>query len=1094
MRRTWSWWVSFAWCIGMCISMAMADETKLPEPSSDFVVRFDFEDGTSQGWTVCEGAFGRWIGERDHEYHNETTPYVKQGRYYLTTLDNEDATVPNDGYMGVIESPVFTIVDDAAGNRATLLVGGGGKTRAAEEYVALVIVANSADSDTTDSDPADSEQTDQEVLFARGDDSQKLVSCEWNLTPWVGRAAYLRVVDQSAGGWGHIRLDDFCCAGRLEPQKTEQRNALRLSRELQSQYQPQLEALSAAIRELGLTEYETSFEQLDQRFQAMLKASGTSNEPTSDVTDVVTTETVSEAMNQWKCDFEALRKTVLITKNPLIAAHPIVYVERAQYLSDHHNTATIFQTGEINTASFRGGAALKVWDAATDTTRTIYALEEGGIRDPDISFDGTKILFSARQNRDDDWHMYEISANATPESPIGLRQITNGAGVSDIDPIYLPDGDFLFASTRDPKYCMCNRHIMCNLFRCGPNGENIHQITWNTLFDGHPTLLEDGRIIYDRWEYVDRNFGSGQGTWTINPDGTQPVVHYGNSTYSPGGVLDSRPIPGTQKVVSTFSSCHDLPWGAIAVIDRRRGVENRPGVERTWPAEAIQLVDVGDYDTFKRIYPRYEDPYPLSENFFLCSRMLGGESGDRMGLFLLDTFGNEILLHEDELGCFDPMPLAVRNAPPIIVPRSDFSRTDGEFFVQDVYEGASMRGVPRGSVKSLRVVASPEKRFWCGPAWDGGTGQQAPGMAWDDFNNKAILGTVPVEADGSAYFTVPAGLFVYFQALDADGRMIQTMRSGTSVQPGERTGCVGCHENRQGSVPLVAPAGLAGGVDKAGVSEANTAESADTADTSNASRALPMAVSREPSVLEPWYGPARNFSYRTEVQPVWDRYCVSCHDYGRPAGDVLNLSGDTNLIFNTSYTELRRKPEVGVKVIGAGPAPVLAAYTWGASQSPVAKVVQSGHANPANDRGFTMDAESVDRVLTWIDLNAPYYPEYATSFPEHPFGRAPITNEELNRLNQLMGLDLSRPENLILLSFTRPETSPALSKIPSDRSSDREEALEILRRGQRRFEATPGAEMPNFQLTRPEEISRQAKAERLRAADFQSRQQILSEQ
>lgn len=264
-----------------------------------------------------------------------------------------------------------------------------------------------------------------------------------------------------------------------------------------------------------------------------------------------------------------------------------------------------------------------------------------------------------------------------------------------------------------------------------------------------------------------------------------------------------------------------------------------------------------------------------------------------------------------------------------------------------------------------------------------------------------------------------------------------------------------------------------------------------TSFSATAGGSLPMAVSREPSVPQPWYGPARNFSYRTEVQPVWDRYCVSCHDYGQPAGEVLNLSGDTNLIFNTSYTELRRKPAVGVKVVGAGPAPVLPAYTWGASQSPVARVVQSGHQNADHDRGFTMDAESVDRVLTWIDLNAPYYPEYATSFPDHPFGRAPITGEELNRLNQLTGLDLSRPENLTLLSFTRPEVSPALSKIPLDRPSDREETLEILRRGQQRFAATPGAEMTNFQLTRPEEISRREKAERLRAADHAARQQLL---
>ncbi len=426
----------------------------------------------------------------------------------------------------------------------------------------------------------------------------------------------------------------------------------------------------------------------------------------------------------------------------------------------------------------------------------------------------------------------------------------------------------------------------------GRRRANIQQIGHNTLHEGHPALLPDGRVLYDRWEYVDRNFGNAQGLWTCNPDGTNHLVHYGNSTNSPGAVLDARPIPGSEQVVATFSSCHDRPWGALAVVDRRSGIDGRAPVVRTWPGDAIHLVDHGGFDTFTQVQPKYEDPYPLSNKHFLCSRMTG--KAEQMGIYLVDVFGNEVLVHAEGPGCFDPMPLAPRRRPPVIPSRIDLAQREGRFYVADVYVGTGMEKIPRGTVKRLRVVESPEKRFWTGPAWDGGTGQQAPGMAWNDFNNKRLLGSVPVEPDGSAYFSVPADRFVYFQLLDEQGMMVQTMRSGTFVRPGETSGCTGCHEERRSSVVKVQ---------------------------------LPAAMRRGPSPLVPWYGPPRKFNYLTEVQPVFDKHCVSCHDYGTTAGKKLNLAGDLGLVFNTSYAELRGKQYVNV--IGAGPAPVLPPLSWG---------------------------------------------------------------------------------------------------------------------------------------------------------------------
>lgn len=244
-------------------------------------------------------------------------------------------------------------------------------------------------------------------------------------------------------------------------------------------------------------------------------------------------------------EFDKLKKEVLL-QNPLLNVE-IIFITRNQYKKDHHNTATIFQTDEINTDSFDPGGSLKAFHPGTGKTRTIFETKDGIIRDPEISFDSKNIIVSYRKNIKDNYHIYEISTDEN-----NLKQLTFAKGISDIDPIYLPDGGIVFSSTREPKYCMCNRHIMANIYRMEADGANITQIGKSTLFEGHSALLNDGRIIYDRWEYIDRNFGDAQGLWTSNPDGTNHAIYYGNNTNSPGGVIDPRPIPGSNLILCIF--------------------------------------------------------------------------------------------------------------------------------------------------------------------------------------------------------------------------------------------------------------------------------------------------------------------------------------------------------------------------------------------------------------------------------------------------------------------------------------------------------------------------------------------------------------
>jgi hypothetical protein len=744
-------------------------------------------------------------------------------------------------------------------------------------------------------------------------------------------------------------------------------------------------------------------------------------------------------------DFEELRREALIA-NPLVSGQPILYVVRSQYLPDHHNSATMFQTGECNTGSYQPGGPLKTIDFARNGETRVIADPgpEGRLRDPEPYFDGTRIAFAMRRNIRDNYHIYEINADGT-----GLRALTSAEGVFDIDPLYLPDDSILFTSSREPKYCMCNIHIMGNLFRMDADGANIHQVGKSTLMEGHGSLLPDGRVIYYRWEYVDRNFGSAQGLWTANPDGTSHSIYYGNNTPAGGVLLDPRIIPGTDRIVCVLGSCHDRPWGALAILDRRYGLDGRAPILRTWPASAIKLVSDpgapnGGFDSFTAVSPKYEDPYPLSDKYFLCSRRTGKD--EQMGLYLVDVFGNEILLHVEGAGCYDPMPLGPRTRPPVIPSRREFNGGEGYVYVRNVYEGTHMKGVEPGTIKSLRVVESPEKRFWTEPGWNG-QGVERPGMNWHDFNNKRILGTVPVEADGSVSFALPSDRFVYFQLLDAKGMMVQSMRSGMIVQSGERVGCIGCHEDRRSAPGLVAGT-------------------------------VPLALKRAPSRLEGWHGaPPKMFNYRTEVQPIFDKHCISCHDYGGSAGDKLNLAGDRGLIFNVSYVNLWTKG--ALTVVGAGPPEIQQPYSWGSHASKLTKVLTSTNDHPDLD----LTPDELDRIVTWVDLNATYYPSYASAYPKNPYGRSPLSDAQLAKLKQL-----TVDTGITDISFDRPEVSPGLAKL-SQSDTRYAEALAIIREGQATLQKNPNPDAEGF-VPCDEDLRRELKYELRADIERQNRESI----
>jgi hypothetical protein len=606
--------------------------------------------------------------------------------------------------------------------------------------------------------------------------------------------------------------------------------------------------------------------------------------------------------------------------------------------------------------------------------------------------------------------------------------------------------------------------------------------------------MPDGRILYSRWDYVDRNFGDGHGFWVTNPDGTNQALVWGNNTTHPSAGWTARCIPGTGRLLCILGTHHGSLGGALAILDPRTAIEGTESIVRTWPAEvkgrfilpknasldneregAVKM-SVSSWspqarnlwstdgnmrmhrhtDNLRDVEPWYNTPWPLSEKYFLCVRAQEREAPP--AIYLVDVFGNETMLHEEEIGCFSPMPLAPNPRPALIPSRRDYGDGDGFFYIQNVYEGTHTRGIKPGTIKAVHVVEALSKRGLSPEhSWEG-MGGQNPGVNWTEFNPKQVLGIAPVEADGSAYFAVPSDRFIYFQLLDENNMMVQSMRSGTSVHSGEQLACVGCHESRHTASPY-----------------------------SNRQPAT-LASIRPPSKLRPWYGPPRPFSYQDEIQPLLDKHCIQCHDFGREGAEKIVLAGDRNASFNVSYMELWGKGYVGG--IGAGPAGHLPPKSWGSNASPLIQLLRQGHQN------LKLDTESMDRLITWTDLNGPYYPTSRSAYPYNLSGRCPLDVEEMKMLAELTGFDLESEVRASsykgpMISFDRPEMSPCLASLKKD-SSKYSKALALIRKGQQRIKKRPRADMPGF-VPWQRDLQRMAHLKKYRAIEENSRKAIRQE-
>ncbi len=684
-----------------------------------------------------------------------------------------------------------------------------------------------------------------------------------------------------------------------------------------------------------------------------------------------------------------LRRQIVFS-NPLAGFGPLLFVKEAPGSFSHELTQYVGRFA-------RPGGGVFVLDAPGESMqcRQLAAgeLPQGSYQHPAVSYAGDRVLFSfcpvdtpppkgIDGDRGRHFHLYEMAADGSR-----LRRLTDGP-FDDFSPRYLPAGKIVFVSTRRGGWHRCGGspgHGCENytLAVAEADGSHAHPISFHETQEWDPAVLHSGHVIFTRWDYVDRHAVYYEQLWTTRPDGSNPAIFFGNNTFNPVGIWEAQPVPGSQRVMATAGAHHAMTAGSIILVDVNRGVDGLQAITRLtpdalFPESETSMLPRGWHAAAgihkppavppeQKRWPGhcYKSPYPLSESYFLAAYSFdpligepGANAANMFGVYLVDRFGNKELLYRDlNIGSLWPVPLRARRRPALVRPvdpgvvagvESSESRVqspkpdssgarstvaselpEGMFFVQNVYEADPP--LPVGSIKRLRIVQVLPK--------------STPGINWPRVGlpnaspGKQVVGTVPVEPDGSAYFRAPAGIPLSFQALDARGQAVQIMRSITYLQPGEVVSCTGCHERR-----IIAPP---------------------------ASR-LPLASLRPPSTIQPGPDGSNPLNYAILVQPLLDKRCVSCHSRKKPDGGVV-LTGEPEGAFTVSYNALA--PRVTYSAWGGrkgdfrqvNSEPLSKPGHFGALGSSLMKLLLKGHEK------VVLSDEEIERLATWMDANALFY-------------------------------------------------------------------------------------------------------------------------
>ena len=650
----------------------------------------------------------------------------------------------------------------------------------------------------------------------------------------------------------------------------------------------------------------------------------------------------------------AVRRIAL--KNPLLDFDDLLLVKRVP------GTFTHMSDQYYGWFSRPGGGLYVLEGFKTDTPELrclSSGLPSGSIIRPDVSYDAKRVLFAHckhytglkdepnkldKSNLPEDafYHLYEMNLDGT-----GLRRLTRGK-YDDFDGRYLPDGRIVFLSTRRGQHVQCGRPSGAesidgarpdSYVRCGggperpvaiytlhvmdAEGGNLTQVSPFENFEWTPSIDSYGRILYARWDYVDRHAMPFMSLWSTMPDGTGARAVFGNFTRNPHCIFEARSIPGSQKLIFTASGHHAMTGGCLVLLDPNKGDEGPRPMTRLTP-EVVFPESEGWPSTY------FVNPYPLAEEHYLVAWSasplppgtprpdwgMPGPAND-LGVYLFDTFGNLNLLYRDpEISSMYPLPIRPRRRPPQIPSQVNWDGDqEGRMLLIDVYQGLGT--IPRGTIDRLRIVGVPAKDH---PTMN----YPVMGLTRDD-PGKFVMGTVPVDEDGSAFFRVPSGVPFFMQALDGQGMAVQTMRSAAYVQPGQTYTCVGCHEQRNTSPPNV----------------------------------LPSAARREPSKITPGPEGSWPLDFQVLVQPVMEEHCTVCHKPGAEAAE-FDLSAEKSYDSLVNYGD----PSLKTHVIARRDQGRSTAGACASTVSPLVKLLRRPHHD------VNLAPDDWTRLITWIDTYA----------------------------------------------------------------------------------------------------------------------------
>jgi hypothetical protein len=610
-------------------------------------------------------------------------------------------------------------------------------------------------------------------------------------------------------------------------------------------------------------------------------------------------------------------------------------------------------------------------------------LGPGHVHGMDLWFDGDRVVFGYAQaktaegpqdrSRENNYHLrrteepihlFEIGIDGR-----NLRQLTFSRDWSDLDPTYLPGGELAFVSERCGCSLQCNEYdkdeTSCNLYVMRPDGSHIRRLSVTKDGDYLPHCLDDGTIGYTRWEYQERGWANIQSIWFVRPDGTGADALFKQHLNDPWALEDVRSIPGTanSRLICIATGHHTLAAGPVVVITPGNGMNDSRSIRIVTlgvrPPEGGMSGTVVDQGGVHDAGGLYMTPWPLSEKYFLVSYSFSNEQTDPTGyaVYLIDVFGSKELIYRDpQISCFLPVPLRARPKPPILPNVTDPAKLYAVCSVSNV--GYGVDGVDPRRARYLRVS---QRLQW--PYDNKYGGQRYTEKA--DPNNWTpvrVIGEVPIEPDGSAYFQVPVETAVYFQLLDENHMELRRMRSFISFQPGERRSCVGCHETRE-DAPL--------------------------------SGKFPMAMLRDPSIPIPVPWGQRPISFLRDVQPIFDKHCVQCHSGLKPAGGLDFGGGLTSGIggrgspiagygYNRAFDTIISRGLVSWSPV-QGDASITQPLAFGSHRSKLVEVLREG----ACSKRANLSKEEWYRLVTWIDANAPYHDGFVNKRPDPQAGTSP---------------------------------------------------------------------------------------------------------